>query len=97
MSAELSKNGTAGHDIELGIAGFRYSDLFDAKKLAELAEAFYSEVDARKLSAATSIHAAKASNAGPNPTFSLMPHRTCQHLSQGSSISKKSEMPWRRR
>jgi NADPH-dependent glutamate synthase beta subunit-like oxidoreductase/NAD(P)H-flavin reductase len=48
MSAELSKNGTAGHDIELGIAGFRYSDLFDAVKLAELADAFYSEVDAKQ-------------------------------------------------
>ncbi|MBX3292028.1 MAG: FAD-dependent oxidoreductase [Acidobacteria bacterium] len=48
MSAEFSKNGTAGHDMELGIAGFRYSDLFDAGKLAELAETFYSEVDLKQ-------------------------------------------------
>ena len=25
----------AGHDFDLGIAGFRFSDLFDAVKLAE--------------------------------------------------------------
>src|SRR5687767_11535012 len=35
-----------GHvnDFYLGIPGFRYSDLFDARRLAELAEAFYREV-----------------------------------------------------
>jgi|CXWL01.1.fsa_nt_gi NADPH-dependent glutamate synthase beta subunit-like oxidoreductase/NAD(P)H-flavin reductase len=32
-------------DIELGIEGFRYSDLFDAVKLRELAERFYAEVE----------------------------------------------------
>ncbi|MEJ7848307.1 MAG: FAD-dependent oxidoreductase [Pyrinomonadaceae bacterium] len=31
-------------DFDLGIAGFRYSDLFDAVKLKELAEKFYAEV-----------------------------------------------------
>src|SRR5688572_13522060 len=33
-----------GNDFDLGIPGFRYSDLFDATKLAELAEAFYGEI-----------------------------------------------------
>ena len=32
------------HDFDLGIAGFKYSDLFDALKLRELAEKFYDEV-----------------------------------------------------
>src|SRR5688572_23481368 len=36
------------HDFQLGIPGFCYSDLFDAKRLAELAEVFYSEVSARE-------------------------------------------------
>jgi hypothetical protein len=31
-------------DFNLGIAGFRYSDLFDAVKLKELAEKFYAEL-----------------------------------------------------
>jgi len=31
-------------DFELGIVGFRYSDLYDAVKLRELAERFYSEL-----------------------------------------------------
>ena len=34
-----------GHDFDLGIEGFRYSDLFDAVKLKELTERFYGEVD----------------------------------------------------
>ncbi len=33
------------HDIDLGIPGFRFSDLFDAIKLKELAEKFYAEVE----------------------------------------------------
>ncbi|MFM9905816.1 MAG: FAD-dependent oxidoreductase [Pyrinomonadaceae bacterium] len=33
-----------GHDIELGIEGFKFSDLFDADKLRELAEKFYADV-----------------------------------------------------
>ena len=33
------------HDMELGIDGFRYSDLFDAVRLKQLAEAFYLEVE----------------------------------------------------
>ena len=37
----------AGHDFDLGIPGFRFSDLFDAVKLAELTETFYSEVESR--------------------------------------------------
>jgi NADPH-dependent glutamate synthase beta subunit-like oxidoreductase/NAD(P)H-flavin reductase len=32
------------HDFELGINGFKYSDLFDAVKLRELSEKFYAEV-----------------------------------------------------
>jgi hypothetical protein len=32
------------HDFDLGIPGFRYSDLYDAVKLKELAEKFYTEV-----------------------------------------------------
>lgn len=35
---------TANHDIALGIEGFRFSDLFDAVKLKELAERFYADV-----------------------------------------------------
>ena len=31
-------------DMELGIEGFRYFDLYDAVKLKELAECFYNEV-----------------------------------------------------
>src|SRR5829696_2477107 len=34
----------SGHDFNLGIPGFRYSDLFDTDSLAELASAFYAEV-----------------------------------------------------
>ena len=34
-----------GRDLELGIEGFRYSDLYDAVKLKELTERFYGEVD----------------------------------------------------
>ncbi len=34
----------ASCDFDLGIVGFKYSDLYDAKKLAELAEKFYGEV-----------------------------------------------------
>ncbi len=33
-----------GYDLELGIPGYKYSDLYDAKKLQELAEKFYAEV-----------------------------------------------------
>ena len=42
----FSETGTAGsgHDFDLGIVGFKYSDLFEALKLRELAEKFYSEV-----------------------------------------------------
>ena len=35
---------TAAPDFELGIAGFRFSDLFDAVKLAELTEIFYNDL-----------------------------------------------------
>ncbi len=34
----------AERDFDLGIVGFRYSDLFDAVKLKELADKFYSEL-----------------------------------------------------
>ena len=40
-TSELS---TANNDFDLGIVGFRYSDLFDAVKLKDLAEKFYHEV-----------------------------------------------------
>ena len=36
---------TQNYDFELGIPGFRYSDLYDAVKLRELAEKFYSEIE----------------------------------------------------
>ena len=43
MSVNSEKESVAsGHNFELGIAGFRFSDLFDAVKLAELSEVFYS-------------------------------------------------------
>ncbi|MGB7209278.1 MAG: FAD-dependent oxidoreductase [Pyrinomonadaceae bacterium] len=44
--ASISANeiSTTNHDFDLGIVGFRYSDLFDAIKLKELAEKFYNEV-----------------------------------------------------
>src|SRR5215204_5446416 len=35
---------TSAPDFDLGIPGFRYSDLFDAGRLAELASTFYAEV-----------------------------------------------------
>ena len=35
---------TAARDFDLGIEGFRYSDLYDAVKLKELAERFYADV-----------------------------------------------------
>ncbi|MFN6964556.1 MAG: FAD-dependent oxidoreductase [Pyrinomonadaceae bacterium] len=41
----VSETPAAGFDFELGIDGYRYSDLFDAVKLGELAERFYAEVD----------------------------------------------------
>ncbi|NNE98862.1 MAG: FAD-dependent oxidoreductase [Pyrinomonadaceae bacterium] len=41
-------NNLSNHDFELGIPGFKYSDLFDAYKLKELAETFYSEVEKKE-------------------------------------------------
>jgi len=41
---ESGENGEQ-NDFELGIEGFRFSDLFDAVKLKELAERFYAEVE----------------------------------------------------
>ena len=41
---EFSENGEQ-NDFELGIDSFRFSDLFDAVKLKELAERFYAEVE----------------------------------------------------
>ena len=35
-------------DLELGISGYRYSDLYDAFKLKGLAEKFYTELDERE-------------------------------------------------
>jgi NADPH-dependent glutamate synthase beta subunit-like oxidoreductase/NAD(P)H-flavin reductase len=37
---------TSEYDFELGLAGFKFSDLFDALKLKELAEKFYAEIEA---------------------------------------------------
>ena len=39
-----AENIYAKHDFDLGIAGFRYSDLYRAEKLKELAEKFYAEI-----------------------------------------------------
>ncbi len=39
-----TKNFSRDHDFELGISGFKYSDLFDASRLKELAEKFYAEL-----------------------------------------------------
>ena len=45
MAAILeNEQNTVNHDFDLGIVGFRYSDLFDALKLKELAEKFYADV-----------------------------------------------------
>ncbi|HKX84717.1 MAG TPA: hypothetical protein VJL58_10895, partial [Pyrinomonadaceae bacterium] len=44
MTAFSETTTTGGHDFDLGIVGFKYSDLFDAVKLRELAEKFYSGV-----------------------------------------------------
>ncbi|MBV9216935.1 MAG: FAD-dependent oxidoreductase [Acidobacteria bacterium] len=41
----IGDNGAENHDFELGIEGFRYSDLFDAVRLRALAEHFYSDLD----------------------------------------------------
>src|SRR5688572_19713211 len=41
----LPENGPfGGNDLELGIGGFTFSDLFDAIRLKDLADAFYAEV-----------------------------------------------------
>src|SRR5690349_1487101 len=47
--AAISANGHSApaHDFDLGVVGFRYSDLFDAVKLKELAEKFYQELSER--------------------------------------------------
>jgi NADPH-dependent glutamate synthase beta subunit-like oxidoreductase/NAD(P)H-flavin reductase len=46
----LSENGGGSlpYDIELGVPGFRFSDLFDALKLKQLADTFYAEVKRRE-------------------------------------------------
>jgi hypothetical protein len=38
-------NESSNHDFDLGIVGFKYSDLFDAVKLKELAEKFYAVIE----------------------------------------------------
>ncbi len=43
-----SYTAAADFDLELGIEGFRFSDLFDAVKLKELADRFYGEVAERE-------------------------------------------------
>src|SRR5687768_12489798 len=49
MIGTLEKENITTHDsnnfdFDLGIVGFKYSDLFDAYKLKELAEKFYDEI-----------------------------------------------------
>ena len=45
MTAIIEKVSTLPeNDFNLGIVGFKYSDLYDAVKLKELAEKFYAEV-----------------------------------------------------
>ncbi|MCC7306170.1 MAG: FAD-dependent oxidoreductase [Acidobacteria bacterium] len=39
-----NRHSTADYDFDLGIVGFRYSDLFDPIRLKELAEKFYQDV-----------------------------------------------------
>ena len=41
-----NRQGGLTHEFELGIEGFRFSDLFDAAKLKELADRFYADVAA---------------------------------------------------
>ena len=49
MSEALENgHGQLPHDIQLGIGGFYFSDLFDAVKLHELADKFYAEVAERE-------------------------------------------------
>ena len=48
MSTNSGNSEKTSTDFELGVAGFRYSDLFDAVKLAELSQRFYSEVSERE-------------------------------------------------
>ena len=43
-------------DLTLGIEGFRYSDLYDAVKLKELAERFYAEVAEREPELGKALH-----------------------------------------
>lgn len=40
----ISEKELSNYDFDLGVVGFKYSDLFDAVKLKELAEKFYDEV-----------------------------------------------------
>lgn len=53
----ISQNGSglAQSDFDLGVEGFRFSDLFDASKLKELAERFYAEVKDRDQSLGSAL------------------------------------------
>ena len=44
MAAHSANGPGPGFDLELGVPGFNYSDLFDAVRLKELADVFYDEV-----------------------------------------------------
>jgi NADPH-dependent glutamate synthase beta subunit-like oxidoreductase/NAD(P)H-flavin reductase len=44
MTAISEKEANFKYDFDLGVVGFKYSDLFDAVKLRELAEKFYDEL-----------------------------------------------------
>jgi hypothetical protein len=72
----LSVNGLLqANDVELGVPGFSYSDLFDAVRLRELAEIFLRRVDPRSAPfwaqpcGNISIRTAPATKKGPNPSY----------------------------
>lgn len=44
MTAISEKVSTTVHDFDLGVVGFKFSDLFDAVRLQDLAEKFYEEL-----------------------------------------------------
>ncbi len=48
VKKQMANQNIAERDFDLGIVGFRYSDLFDAVKLKELADKFYSELSEKE-------------------------------------------------
>ena len=45
LEKENITNNESKYDFDLGIVGFKYSDLYDARKLKEIAEKFYAEIE----------------------------------------------------